>query len=67
MVISVNLYLTRGHYISDLEKSLRDIAVPIQAKDINEIYFKDRNLMYPVYKKYILRRFIYKMTEPFVK
>ena len=46
---------------------MRDIAVPIQAKDINEIYFKDRNLMYPVYKKYILRRFIYKMTEPFVK
>ena len=51
----------------DLEKSLRDIAVPIQAKDINEIYFKDGNLMYPVYKKFLLKRSIYKMTEPFVK
>lgn len=46
---------------------MRDIAVPIQAKDINEIYFKDGNLMYPVYKKYLLKRSIYKMTEPFVK
>lgn len=33
----------------DLEKSLRDIAVPIQAKDINVIYFKDGNLMYLQY------------------
>lgn len=54
-------------FVLDLGQTLRDIAVPIQAKDINEIYFKEGNLLYPLYKKYLLRRLIYKITEPFVK
>ena len=34
----------------DLGCSLRDIAVPIMAKDLNEIFFKDGKLLYPIYK-----------------
>lgn len=30
--------------------SLRDIAVPIMAKDLNEIFFKDGKLLYPTYE-----------------
>lgn len=34
----------------DLGCSLRDIAVPIMAKDLKEIYFQDGKLLYPTYK-----------------
>ena len=34
----------------DLGCSLRDIAVPIMAKDLNEIFFKDGKLLYPAYE-----------------
>lgn len=34
----------------DLGCSLRDIAVPIMAKDLNEIFFKDGKLLYPTYE-----------------
>ena len=34
----------------DLECSLRDIAVPINADDLNEIHFHEGNLLYPVYE-----------------
>lgn len=34
----------------DLGCSLRDIAVPIMAKDLTEIYFKDGQLLYPRYE-----------------
>lgn len=54
-------------FVLDLGRTLRDIAVPIQAKDIDDIYFKEGNLLYPIYKKYPLRRLVYKITEPFVK
>lgn len=33
-----------------LERDLRDIAVPIMAKDVNEIYMKEHKLYYPQYK-----------------
>lgn len=35
----------------DLRKSLRDIAVPIQAKDLTEIHFEDGKLLYPIYRE----------------
>lgn len=34
----------------ELERDLRDIAVPIMAKDVNEIYMKEHKLYYPQYK-----------------
>lgn len=54
-------------FVLDLGRTLRDIAVLIQAKDIDNIYFKEGNLLYPIYKKYPLRRLLYKITELFVK
>lgn len=35
----------------ELEKSLRDIAVPIMAKDVKEIFMKEHLLYYPKYKE----------------
>lgn len=35
----------------DLGCSLRDIAVPIMAGDVNQIHFKGDKLLYPVYRE----------------
>ena len=35
----------------NLDCSLRDIAVPINADDLHEIHFEDENLLYPAYKQ----------------
>ena len=35
----------------DIGRSLRDIAVPINITDLNEIHFEGENLLYPVYDK----------------
>lgn len=34
-----------------LEKDLRDIAVPIMAKDVDEIFMKNSKIYYPIYRK----------------
>ena len=35
----------------NLDCSLRDIAVPINADDLHEIHFEGENLLYPAYKQ----------------
>lgn len=35
----------------ELERDLRDIAVPIMAKDVGEIFMKENVLHYPIYKE----------------
>lgn len=42
---------TKECFKLDLGKSLRDIAVPIMANDVGEIYFEGDNLLYPTYKE----------------
>lgn len=38
-------------YMLDLGCTLRDIAVPIMAKDVSKIHFDGENVLYPRYKK----------------
>lgn len=49
---------TQNSFKLDLGKSLRDIAVPIMAEDVNEIHFEGDNLMYPTYREKWYRKWI---------
>lgn len=41
----------RDVYMLDLGCSLRDIAVPIMAGDVNQIHFEGEKLLYPKYRE----------------